>query len=231
MNNEIFLKLYNEIENEIIIKYGLAENYQGAMVYLKNKIKDKSMQLKIDQVRKLRNFLVHEDVSSYDMFEITNDVISFLKELLVIITNPIKAINICSKRNEIVCASLNSKVMDVMNLMNKNGYSHIPILNEKNVVLGVFSESTLFSYALNHNEVIINKDTTIHDFYKYILFNNHSSDKFVFASDDIEVKEIIKLFKNNQKNTKKLKMILLTKDGNPLKPLIGLITPFDLFKI
>ncbi len=231
MNNEIFLKLYNEIENEIISRYGLAENYQGALVFFKNKVKEKSLQLKIDQVRKLRNFLVHEDVSNYEMFEITNDVINFLKDLLVLITNPIKAIDICSKRNEIVCASLNSKVMDVMNLMNKNGYSHIPIINDKNVVIGIFSESTLFSYALNNNEVIINKDTTIYDFYKYILFNNHSSDKFIFASDDIEVKEIIKLFKINQKNTKKLKMILLTKDGNPLKPLIGLITPFDLFKI
>ena len=75
MNNEIFLKLYNEIENEIISRYGLAENYQGALVFFKNKVKEKSLQLKIDQVRKLRNFLVHEDVSNYEMFEITKPLI------------------------------------------------------------------------------------------------------------------------------------------------------------
>lgn len=232
MNNDIFLKLYNEIESEIISKYGLSENYQGALVFFKNKIKDNELKLKIDQVRKLRNFLVHEDIiKDYEMFEISPQVIDFLKELLKLILNPIKAIDICSKKNEIICAKLTTKLFDVMNDMKLNGYSHIPILNDKNVVIGIFSESTLFSYALEHKEVIFNENTTIYDLYKYILFKNHSSDKYIFVADNLEVKEIIKLFKTNQQNSKKLKMILLTNDGNPLKPLVGLITPFDLFKI
>lgn len=234
LNNRLFIKLYNDIENQIIIKYKLPENYQGALSYYTKKIeKNSEKRAKLDQIRRLRNFIVHEDtIKEYEMFYVTDDLILFLKEFLYQLVDPLNAYDICIKKEQLFVATYRQVAKEIMEKMAEKGFSHVPILNDDGMVVGVFSESTLFSYFLKKkSDDILHSSSLIQEYEEYIKLENHSSERFEFVCKEEEVIQIIKKFKFYEKSPKKLKMIFVTKSGKETEKLLGVITPFDLLKI
>lgn len=234
MNNDLFIKLYNDIENQIILKYSLPENYQGAFSYYTKKVeKNREKRVKLDQVRRLRNFLVHEDtVKDYEMFYITDDLILFLKEILYQLVDPLKAFDICVKKEQMVTATMQDLIQKTMLKMHESGFSHVPVLDENERVVGIFSESTMFSYLLHQNgKVTIEPESVILQYQPYICLDQHSSERYCFVSRNTEVLQVVRLFKQYEKEAKKLKMILVTENGKEDEKLLGIITPLDILKI
>src|SRR5690606_11002894 len=78
----------------------------------------------------------------------------------------------CIPASKVYACSLDDYAVPAMNTMKKNGYTHIPLL-DNGVVIGVFSESTLFSYVLDNEIVSVDRETKFKDLSAYLTLREH----------------------------------------------------------
>ena len=70
-----------------------------------------------------------------------------MKEVLDFVKRPPLAMEFATKGEQVMKASLNQKVLRLMEVMDKNGYSHIPVMRDGQFC-GVFSVGSVFRYLL-----------------------------------------------------------------------------------
>ena len=110
-----------------------------------------------------------------------------------------------------------------MKKMQRMGFSHIPVVSEGEFI-GVFSISTVFSYALKYG---ITEELTIGDFAEFLPPDKHENERFKFMHKDVSLFEVRSEFEKKPFRSKKLAVIFLTENGTPNSKIIGLLTPWD----
>lgn len=81
---------------------------------------------------------------------------------------------------------------------------------EKGKIIGVISESTIFSYIIKNKIFLIDDECKISDFEEFIALDNHCSEYFLFKPRTITVVEIEDVFKNCLVENKRLAVIFIT---------------------
>lgn len=233
--NSEFLFLYNRLDNLLRDRYNMDSRAFSCVKRYEDELKQsihKSVRdrgFAIESIRTVRNTMIHEaKIYSFDAFNITPEVNSFLKEEIEIVSNPKKVIEISRSKDEIFVVTKNSKISDVIKYMSKNKISHAPVIDKNDQVIGVFSESTLYSYLLKHASLEINEDMKIGNILEYTYFENHISERFAFVSAKEYVYDLKENFIKKSKSEKRLVMIFITKNGLKTEPLLGLLTAIDL---
>lgn len=230
-NNELFLDKYRELEN--LIKNRINYDYRGNSpvygyirdLYHSPHAKDHVRGEKLDSIRELRNQMSHKNVDG--IIEISNEAIEFLNNEIKWVQNPLTALDICTKIKDIHFATINSSLNNVMEIMTNHGYSHIPVLNNKNQLIGVFSENTIFSIYFDKNTILSKDNLILSDIIDYLKIDNHQTECFALVSVNTLASEIIERFQKRKENNKRLTVIFITKDGTFNSELIGMITPYD----
>lgn len=226
---EKFLQLYKELE------------FEGRRIYFPDAKPNESIigrlftvpQLKkykedLDYCRIVRNFLTHNPkVGGVYPIIPSVEMIKLLKNCLNIIVNPPKAVDFAIPINRIYTASLDSKLSEVIKVMNSFTYTHIPVIDGDRLV-GIFSENTVYTYICFENSITINEDTKISQFEKYLPFDEHLNEYFLFLPKTAFLYEVQELFKYTSGRKKLLTVIYITENGKRNEPLIGMITPWDL---
>lgn len=115
-----------------------------------------------------------------------------------------------------------------MKEMSEKIYTHVPILNSQNSVIGVFSENTIFSYLLDEEIIEIPRDMKFKDLSKYLDTDKHLSEVFKFIKLSSEISKVKDIFGNELKENKRIGMIFITQNGKKEEPLLGILTPWDL---
>ena len=232
-NNDVFLNLYNTLDDVLKEKYNVKDQTRSYITTRINELKkspllkDQQRGEKLDIIRNLRNSLVHiEKFDNEDNFTINYSLIEVLKEEITAINKPKLAVNICTPINEVLSASLNDKLFNVTNLMNKYGYTHIPILKD-GYLYGVFSQNTIFTYFSKHQNIIADENDTINKFIDLLPINKHLTEHFDFVSKHTKVEELFPLFNKKEKNVR-LVMLFVTENGNEKERILGIITSYDL---
>ncbi len=223
---EKFIKIETLLKAENTDEYNF---YQVLKRYIKENPNFKKYEDDLFLCKRIRNLIVHE-YNAANFIEFSDDCLKTLDNALAYIERPQYAISYATKKENIYKASINSFVDAVMVKMKERGFSYIPILDSKGTLIGVFSETAIFNYLVEHKDISIDKDLKFIDFKKYIKMENQKADYFLFRSIDLTLAEAIKLFdqKNNFKQT--LKMIFLTKTGLGSEPILGILTPYDVLK-
>ena len=231
-NNEEFIKLYNELDAFVETKYDRYSD-ESNIYFLINKFRKSDLEIerdyskKLDSIRKIRNLVVHESGIIDTLFYVSNDVLETLKEIIKYVENPILAKDVMIDFNKLYYARLETKIYELINIIYNQGVSNIPILNEFNIVIGVFNSDILLAIA--YKNISLNKETTISDIKPFVLFNDMQNNRFEFVSLNEEIETLNELFlKSKEKFNKRLPMIFVTKNGKQLEPLQGVITPTDL---
>lgn len=231
-NNEEFIKLYNELDAFVETKYDRYSD-ESNIYFLINKFRKSDLEIegdyskKLDSIRKIRNLVVHESGIIDTLFYVSNDVLETLKEIIKYVENPILAKDVMINFNKLYYARLETKIYELINIIYNQGVSNIPILNEFNIVIGVFNSDILLAIA--YKNISLNKETTISDIKPFVLFNDMQNNRFEFVSLNEEIETLNELFlKSKEKFNKRLPMIFVTKNGKQLEPLQGVITPTDL---
>ncbi len=231
-NNEEFIKLYNELDAFIETKYDRYSD-ESNIYFLINKFRKSDLEIerdyskKLDSIRKIRNLVVHESGIINTLFYVSNDVLETLKEIIKYVENPILAKDVMINFNKLYYARLETKIYELINIIYNQGVSNIPILNEFNIVIGVFNSDILLAIA--YKNISLNKETKISDIKPFVLFNDLQNNRFEFVSLNDEIETLNELFlKSKEKFNKRLPMIFVTKNGKQLEPLQGVITPTDL---
>lgn len=225
-----FLQLYKELEFEgRRIYFPDAKENEAIIGRLFSVPQLKKYKEDLDYCRIVRNFLTHNPkVSGVYPIIPSIEMINLLKHCLNIIVNPPKAIDFAIPIDRIYTASLDSKLSEVIKVMNSFTYTHIPVI-DGNKLIGIFSENTVFTYLCYENSVTIDEDTRISKFYKYLPLDEHLNEYFVFIPETDFLYEVQDLFKYTSKRKKLLTVIYITKTGRRDEPLLGMITPWDLF--
>ena len=96
-------------------------------------------------------------------------VVAAMEEVLNFVRKPPLALDYATKWDQVMKAHLHQKVLRLMEVMEKNGYSHIPVM-EQGEFRGVFSVGTVFQYILRSGGKGIQPDTTVADLAGHIGF-------------------------------------------------------------
>lgn len=235
--NEQFIELYNRLDNLLREYYHLSERSFSVIKRYEDELKKSSLWknrergMALESIRTVRNTLVHEPkIKNQDIFMIEESVLDFLKKEIDLLIHPWTVYEKRKPLESVVYCHLESKVKDITNLMQKKHISHVPVLNCHKKVIGVFSESTIYTSLLFHSKVSINDETTIQNFIPFIELDHHSSERFAFLEKNARMSDIYELFDKRKPHDKRLVMIFITENGSIHEPLLGILTLPDLIQ-
>ena len=234
-NNQIFLELYNQLDIKLREKYNM-DTTSGSVIMryindLRRSSYDKIVERgdRLDIIRNMRNDLVHNlKINNQDAFTVNDNAINFLKEELELLEHPILVNSRYVDIKNVFYGNLSSNVKFLITTMKERGYSYIPILDNKNKLIGAFSALSLMDTWLNNQEVTFNKNTSINDLIDNIKLESHNGRYFMFVSLNQELEEVTKEYLNNAKKGQKLALIFVTKNGKRNEPILGILAPYDL---
>nr|WP_307991527.1 CBS domain-containing protein [uncultured Niameybacter sp.] len=229
---EEFVRTYNDLDRHLRKKYGLDDYKNYSDVINLASQKDKYVNKYKEHLKtfgNLRNAIVHHLSSEYceTIAEPHPRVNILFDKMKNDIMDPPKALHtLAIPIDKVYKTHLDENVLEVMRHMNKNAYTHVPVMKD-DIVIGVFSENTLFSYIVKNEVAIIESTTTIAEFGEFLPLNQHESECFEFVNKNASVIDIEELFSKNLVNGKRLSVIFITHSGRPIEKILGIITAWD----
>lgn len=230
-NSSKFLAIYNDLDKYMrkIIDVGYMVGHTDLIKRMsdKNKIFTRYKEDLMDFAM-LRNAIVHNPGKENEdsIAEPHDKTVSRYEYIRDNVKNPPIALNIAIKADYIYTTSMESVALDVMKEMNKNTYTHVPVIENERIT-GVFSENSVFSYMVKNEDVLIEKDVKIKEFADFIPLEKHESEFFRFVSKNKLVIDIEEMFQKELVNKKRLSVVFITETGKPTEKILGLITAWD----
>ncbi len=231
MRAKEFLNLYKRLEELLTVRYSHGKKqFSSAIIQFANDVDGKKYREEINLCREIRNLLSHHsEIEGSEVIEPSEAVVEILQKIVDEVEHPKRAINICTPADKLVKTNLNGRITGVITQMDERGYSHIPVMNGE-VLYGVFSVSTMFTYFKRHlNEKIENEDR-LEKFADFLPISEHSTENFKFSGADTTFYDIKDEFINEGPKSKRLAAIFVTENGNPDEKLLGMITPWDVIR-
>ena len=223
LNTDEFLDLYRRLENaaESVVGSG-----RGSSVFRLEKHRDFAAYS--DQIacfREVRNFLSHEPKFGGEYAIHPNkSVVESLRALLELVENPPRVRLYMTPLSSLITASRITPVLPLMEKMQQNHISHVPIL-ESGRVDSVFSVETVFQAALGGYH--LSEETLVQDFAQYLPLDRHMGQDFRLAAPDMLLREARAVFDQAYSRSRKLKLLLITENALADAPLLGVLSPYD----
>lgn len=222
-----FLELYRSVEDSLEIKYsGKKRRYNSVVFEYINDEESKPIRDNLDTCREIRNLLTHNaKIGGENIIEPSRALCDSLRNILDFINKPSLALDVATKSGQILRANPEQFALKIMKIMERNGFSHVPIMENGNVS-GVFSLGAVFSYILHNDKHSILDDTTIGDLYDHLPIEKHI-ENYKFASKTLTCFDARRIFEQVNGKNKRISVIFITANGNKNEKLLGMITPWD----
>lgn len=223
---DVFLDLYKQAEE------ALEEKYQGerrrhssiVMKFLKAE-ESEPVREKLDICREIRNLLTHNaNLNGEPVAVPSASVVKAMEEALEFIKRPPLALEFATRGERLMKAELNQKVLKLMELMDQNGYSHIPVMREGRF-FGVFSAGAVFRYQLRDRKALT-PETTLRELEKYLDIKEHM-EHYEFVSRKETYLSVRKKFEKVKGKNQRVSVVFITETGRPGQRLLGMLTPWD----
>jgi predicted transcriptional regulator len=141
--------------------------------------------------------------------------------------NPPNANSVGVSRKEMKTAQLTDQLGDLADHMKRTGFSHLPILDEENVLIGVFNEAAIFDYIWHVDEQIVQRTMIVEDVLPHCRLEAQHTETFRFVAPKTLVDDLIELFRAIETPLTRVGAVFVTLSGKPEKPVQRLITPWD----
>lgn len=183
----------------------------------------------LKEFARLRNVLIHNHFgeAAHPIAVPHPYVVDLYQRIIDAVLNPPSALSIAVLSAQIYTTTYDAKALEVMKLMTKNVYTHVPVMEDGQMV-GIFSENTILSYLAHHENSIITADMPISEFTEFIGFDKHKSEQFGFIERNALLADVYALFNAAVKAHKRLGMLFITEHGKQSEKLLGIITAWDL---
>lgn len=227
MRSDEFLDLYRKFEDILEDKFINRKKKYSSVIfdYLKCD-ESKPIRDKIDVCREIRNLLTHNaKMNGESVVEPSQSVCDALRYCIEYVKKPPLAIDFATTGENIYMAGYNQTVIKIMRVMDKNGYSHVPIIQNGKFV-GVFSTSTIFSYMLNNYEKSITRTTTVAEMQEHLPIDVHI-ENYEFAPRTLTLYDARDKFQSVVARNRRLSVIFITEHGKQNEELLGMLTPWD----
>lgn len=223
---ELFLNTYRDLEELLCAKYGMRSGAVQEFAAREGKRYSEDLNL----CRDIRNLLSHHaEVDGSDAVIPSEAVQRRLEEILAYAKDPPRALSVSTRLENLFRAEPEDKVSYLTDAMERRGYSHVPVLDKEHRLTGVFSVSTLFSYAKRHPDFSF-KELTVGDMADCLPPESHATEKFGFVDRDAGLGEIRDSFKSNGPSSRRVAAVFVTSDGTAGGKVLGMITPWDIIK-
>lgn len=232
-NAERFIVIYNEMDRYMRKRLDEDERISHTDLIRRMAKRSKVFSKHKDDLMlfaRLRNSIVHNPYNNEmdPIAEPHDKALLRYKEVRDKVLNPPVALETIAVRDKnIYSVTREEAVFDVMNVMKENNYTHVPVV-ENGIMIGVFSESTIFSYMTQNESIAIKKDTKIEEFEEFLPIQKHDNEFFSFVHKDTLVIEVEELFQRRFQGKKRLCLVFITDTGKVKEKILGLITPWDI---
>ena len=126
----------------------------------KNKIVSKNFDT-LEIFAKFRNLEAHSNDLAPHFADPHLAIVQIIEEIANDIDPEAKAFDCAIKSDRIYTAKLIYNAKKVIRHMIDRTFTHVPILDDKEKLTGVFSESSIFNYFGSHDEIILDNSTTL----------------------------------------------------------------------
>ena len=228
-NNERFVRAYEELTVEINRRAHMdnstACEIDAAAARDKAVANQKPL---LRYIREVRHALQHPKGKSAGPPIVVSD--PFLQEVLDVVgkfCNPKTAKDICVPRGKLFTAQLTSNIRDVADEMRAKYYSHVPILDDADVVIGVFNEAAIFDYFSSNEVIDAARHMLIEDIVRHCRLDTKHTETFKFMKPSMRDDEIIAAFTKVGGDLTRVGALFVTPSGKPTESITGMITPWD----
>lgn len=230
VRSEEFIDLYKQLEDALEEKFsGVKRRYSSVIFEYINHYESAPVRESLNLCREIRNLMTHSaNLGGVPIVEPSEPVLESLKSTLEYVRRPPLALDYATAGQRIVCAGLSDRLLKLMERMDKNGFSHIPIIDKKRFV-GVFSVSTIFSCILLEPALRITPETTIRELGRMLPVDRHI-ENYAFVNRQTTLLEARRMFEKIRGKNKRLSVIFITETGDREEQLLGMLTPYDVMK-
>ena len=229
---EELVTIYNEIDQYLRQQYKF-DKYADHSFLIQEVGRSNAIvarhQQELRAMAQLRNSIVHNPLSSIasPIASPHPVVIKRYQAIKDALLNPRTALSIAIPAHKIYTARLDSSLNEVLRQMNKNIYTHVPIIKE-NKMVGIFSENSLLSYLAEAGEAIITNDMTIGDLADYLPLKSHQGECFEFLPRKATLSQVFEVFNKAIHKHQRVGMLFITEHGHAGERPLGIITAWDL---
>ncbi len=225
-NSERFLNLYRDLEEVLGVKYQMRS---GAVQHF-GANEGSRWREELNLFREMRNLLSHHGrIGGQPPVLPADSTVKVLEEILEYAKHPPAALTIATLTDNLYCARGGELVTDLLAVMEKRGFSHIPVVNERRHLTGVFSVSSLFAFSRARPDVPA-AGLRLQDMAMILPPDKHIMEKFYFVGKEASCYTIRKLFQKKEAGSRRVAAIFVTASGNEISSLMGMITPWDVLR-
>lgn len=222
-----FLDLYKQMEEALEEKYQNARRHCSSIVmeFLRDD-ESEPIRDKLDVCREIRNLLTHNaNLDGEPVVEPSAPVVEALREALDFVRRPPLALDYATRGDQVMKANLNQKVLRLMEVMDKNGYSHIPVMRNGEF-FGVFSIGSVFLYQLRTGGRPLTQHTSLRDMSRYLDVRERM-ENYEFVPKTETYSSVRRKFEKIKGRNKRVSVVFITETGHPGERLLGMLTPWD----
>lgn len=188
---------------------------------------DKNRRL-LRYIRDVRNALQHPQHGARGhAVQITDAFLKEAQDLLRHLQNPPTARSVGVARRDIRTAHRGDRLGDLADMMKRDGFSHLPILDERDAVIGVFNEAAIFDHLWGEPARIIERDMRVEDILPHCSLDAGHTETFQFVRPGTLLDDLVGMFVAPVSPTKRLGAAFVTASGSGTEPLQRIITPWD----
>ncbi len=230
--SEEFLDLYKKLEETLEARqfHGQKRRVGNAVVDYMNSREGSRFREELNLCREVRNLLSHHArFRGVGAVEPAETLVTFLKNLLRFLENPPTALDVCTKKKDLMCAKKQDSLLSVLGDMERRGFSHVPVMRGRHLY-GVLSVSTLFSYFREHPDQLLGRNAMIEKLWDALPTDCHATERFEFVNPLTTYEDIRDLFNEGGPQKKRLAAVFVTEGGTKNGALLGMITPWDMLR-
>ena len=178
-------------------------------------------------LRMARNALTHNPLlNGTPIVSLNSGVVPFLDDVISFIKKLPTAANILIPIKNVFSCSFDDTISSIVDVMLKNVYSHVPVLDGNGKVVGVFSESTLLEMSKAGIGSVEGK--LIRDIAEFLPLERHTADVFRFVPKNDPIAHLRYLCAEALESRERIGMIFVTETGRSGEPLFGILTVWDI---
>ena len=150
MINDEFLEKYRVLEELLSERYaGETRSHSSVIMEFAKSREGEMFRDRIDLCREIRNLLTHNAaLNGEPVVTPARATLDMLDDLIAYVRRPPLAANWAVSAERMMTTNMRAPALRIMRAMESKGFSHVPVIENEKRMMGVFSQSTVFSYRI-----------------------------------------------------------------------------------
>lgn len=214
-----YIEKFQELED--ILTKGTNKSFSDVLEEKKIKIIQEEYSF-LKSCKNIRNILSHNNQTS--LIIPTEDLINRVEKIINILKKTVFDISI----KEIYTKKMSDNLLLTLKDMREKIFTHVPILDDDENIVGVLSESSVFNYIAKETEIVLELGLLKISDISSELSLERENESFIFVPRKMKVVELKNKFSAKFLDKERLGAVFITENGKSTEKLLGIITSWDI---